>query len=615
MHKRHYLLLCCGLLLIAAQAMFAQNFSVPLRLSDGSGTWSDTLTIGVNAAATTGRDAALGEEELPPVPPLGVGDARVTGALLGQGQKKDFHPTGSDADTFIVALKSSDDPLATRITLSWDSNISTKGGGGWTMEDVVLNGGIFSINMNGQTSYQIPATYAPVPQNPVSVRIIVADAGAFRSFNSADIVAAVDIKGKAKIQSKKPVASECAFTFAVPAGATQALVSLGQVSTYSISQTSGWSSPSGIGTKVVTYTWGGPGDPPATLTIEIGGNKGKASKAKATFNTTPKATKIAGTLTNARLLLLFPNLQNLVYELYGGKAKSPNLFGALGAVAGVENYRKSVYHPKYGDIFKTLNKKGILHTGGPKCLDAFANGKPIGGTEVKPGKPLKGLPPDKHSNVLLAEQVALKVNLASSDNGFTTAGLGDLVYVNPAVPALDEKSVRAIAAKADSVLSCLDSSVTPAEMYAAVSGINNGFRATLDTVSWSTGNVVWTSVVPISAVPILKRVVGASPIIRNNGQEVSNDIPYAFELNQNYPNPFNPTTTIEFTLAEDAFVSVKIYNLLGQEVATLADREEMFEGSNSVEFDATGLPSGIYYYRLTVNDGQFTAVNKMMLMK
>jgi hypothetical protein len=614
MHKRHYLLLCCGLLLIAAQALFAQNFSVPIRISDGSGTWADTLTIGANTAATTGKDAGLGEEELPPVPPSGVGDARIVSSFIGQGQKQDWHPV-TVPDTFYIAFKSSDAAGATQVTFSWDSNISTKGAGGWRMEDV-FTGTIVNVNMNGQTSYTIPAPYATPPQNQATVRIIVADAGAYRSFNAADFATAVDIKGKAKPQSKKPVASECSFSFAVPANAASVLVKLGQVATYGVSQTAGWSAPTGIGTKAVTYTWtGAPGAAPATLDINIGGNKGKANKAKGEFNVgAAKPVKVTGTLTNARLLLLFPNLQNMVYELYGQKT-GPSFFGSLGVVAGVENYRKSVYHPKYSGVFATLNKKGVQHTGAAKCLDAFANGKPIGGTEVKPGKPLKGLPPDKHNNMLLAEQIALKLNVAGGDHGFITAGFGDLVYVDALTPQFDGKSVRQLMAKADSVLSCLDSSVTPGQMYAAVSGINNGFRAALDTIAWASGNVQWTSSVPISSVPILKRVTNAAPVMRGTGSDASYDMPSAFELSQNYPNPFNPTTTIEFSLVEDAFVTVKVYNVLGQEVATLADREEMLEGSNSVEFDATGLPSGIYYYRLTVNDGQFTAVNKMMLMK
>ncbi|MBI1805699.1 MAG: T9SS type A sorting domain-containing protein, partial [Ignavibacteria bacterium] len=78
------------------------------------------------------------------------------------------------------------------------------------------------------------------------------------------------------------------------------------------------------------------------------------------------------------------------------------------------------------------------------------------------------------------------------------------------------------------------------------------------------------------------------------------------------PNPFNPTTIIKYTLAEDAKVSIKVYDLLGREVATLVD-EVKSAGYKSVEFDASKLPSGIYFYHMQA--GVYTSVKKMVLMK
>ena len=78
-------------------------------------------------------------------------------------------------------------------------------------------------------------------------------------------------------------------------------------------------------------------------------------------------------------------------------------------------------------------------------------------------------------------------------------------------------------------------------------------------------------------------------------------MPTEFALSQNYPNPFNPTTTIEFSIPEDAFVTLKVYNMLGQEVATLIDRDELDSGENYVDFDANYLSTGVYYYRIVVN--------------
>ncbi|HTX19881.1 MAG TPA: T9SS type A sorting domain-containing protein [Bacteroidota bacterium] len=88
--------------------------------------------------------------------------------------------------------------------------------------------------------------------------------------------------------------------------------------------------------------------------------------------------------------------------------------------------------------------------------------------------------------------------------------------------------------------------------------------------------------------------------------------PTDFVLNQNYPNPFNPSTTISFDLPVGSKVSLKIFNLLGQEVATLVSGEKE-GGSYSVRWNASGMASGEYFYRLEA--GGFTQVKKLMLLK
>jgi hypothetical protein len=85
-----------------------------------------------------------------------------------------------------------------------------------------------------------------------------------------------------------------------------------------------------------------------------------------------------------------------------------------------------------------------------------------------------------------------------------------------------------------------------------------------------------------------------------------------YALHQNYPNPFNATTTISFDLVEENFVSLKVYNVLGQSVATIADGR-MGRGRHVVAFDAAGVTSGVYIYRLEV--GHFVDQKKMLLMK
>ncbi len=86
----------------------------------------------------------------------------------------------------------------------------------------------------------------------------------------------------------------------------------------------------------------------------------------------------------------------------------------------------------------------------------------------------------------------------------------------------------------------------------------------------------------------------------------------SFVLNQNYPNPFNPTTQIDYSISRNSFVTLKVYNVLGQEVATLFSGVET-PGNHSVTFDASRFASGVYFYRLKA--GNFTSVKKMILMK
>jgi len=89
-------------------------------------------------------------------------------------------------------------------------------------------------------------------------------------------------------------------------------------------------------------------------------------------------------------------------------------------------------------------------------------------------------------------------------------------------------------------------------------------------------------------------------------------LPNEFALDQNYPNPFNPSTTIEFSLPTASHAKLEIFNILGQNVATLVD-ETMSAGNHKIEFDASDRPSGIYFYRLMNENGSTT--KKMVLVK
>jgi hypothetical protein len=109
----------------------------------------------------------------------------------------------------------------------------------------------------------------------------------------------------------------------------------------------------------------------------------------------------------------------------------------------------------------------------------------------------------------------------------------------------------------------------------------------------------------------LKTIDGGGVVSVDDQQNTSNT-PQTIYLSKNYPNPFNPSTTIKFTISDLQFTTLKVYDLLGREIATLVN-EEKPAGSYEVGFNGTGLPSGIYFYQLRA--GNFSETKKMVLLK
>jgi hypothetical protein len=106
-------------------------------------------------------------------------------------------------------------------------------------------------------------------------------------------------------------------------------------------------------------------------------------------------------------------------------------------------------------------------------------------------------------------------------------------------------------------------------------------------------------------------------IFSSTGVEDESSAPENIELFQNYPNPFNPTTSIQYTVSSNQFVSLKVYDVLGNEVTTLLNKE-LSAGNYKLDFDASELASGIYFYKLMVGSpgGQaFIKTNKMVLLR
>lgn len=162
-----------------------------------------------------------------------------------------------------------------------------------------------------------------------------------------------------------------------------------------------------------------------------------------------------------------------------------------------------------------------------------------------------------------------------------------------------------------------DSSLT----YTMVSGPAGASVSASGLFSWAPtdedANSSFTVVVEVSDGDLA--VIDTSDITTGNILDVKDDdvIPTEFNLEQNYPNPFNPATTIKFGLPEQADVSLKIFNILGQEIKTLINRN-LSAGYHTVNFDASNLISGMYIYRIqatSVDGSNFVDVKKMLLIK
>jgi hypothetical protein len=138
---------------------------------------------------------------------------------------------------------------------------------------------------------------------------------------------------------------------------------------------------------------------------------------------------------------------------------------------------------------------------------------------------------------------------------------------------------------------------------------NDGFLATPSIHALMvTGGFIYAGMTGSGALGAYRRAVPGTTSV-----ELTNKtIPDGFALEQNYPNPFNPKTAISFQLPAVSQTSLIVYDLLGREVATLVNKE-LEPGSYRVTFDASGLASGMYLYRITA--GPFTDARKLLVVK
>jgi hypothetical protein len=271
---------------------------------------------------------------------------------------------------------------------------------------------------------------------------------------------------------------------------------------------------------------------------------------------------------------------------------------------------------KYGWIRYTKSyflKRALPQSGMARPFDAILERQFVGEK-----RNLSGM---RYNNRLSGELIALKLNIAASDVGLIPEGLGEIVFhdttqQNP----LNNHKLRLIATQVDSMLTMwpLFKNVNYNLVATTLERINRAFHGAFDTTSSVPLRMKATKA--LFSVPFLRPSVEPPPPMPEfhaiSDEEI---IPESFTLLQNYPNPFNPFTTIEFSITEASIVTLTVYNILGQEVATLLNRASLDEEQYTVDFDASTLSSGVYFYRmisepLSRSDAH-QVVKKMVVLK
>jgi hypothetical protein len=218
-------------------------------------------------------------------------------------------------------------------------------------------------------------------------------------------------------------------------------------------------------------------------------------------------------------------------------------------------------------------------------------------------------------------EVSVQSNLVFTIGNATNSNL--LIGDSPGFPGrvfdgkIDEVRIWNVARNQLQIQSTMNTVLTQ-EYYSTVDSglvgywrLDEGTGQTAEDLSfYSNTATLGTSVNPDASDPTW---VQANILVINVEDEINNKlIPERFSISQNYPNPFNPTTRINYSVPYNSLVQIKLYDILGNEVSTLVN-EEKPAGNYSINYDATGLSSGVYFYRL--NADNFLEIKKMILIK
>ncbi len=280
-----------------------------------------------------------------------------------------------------------------------------------------------------------------------------------------------------------------------------------------------------------------------------------------------------------------PNLHQTSSLLYLNNSQG-NLIDSLlliktGTSNKTETWNGSLVVPDYEDIFKISMSAGDVSYSKnfmSKDVMRFTTGGPVTVDSIKYDNSASGsvsIRPFLHNNGKTMTIKNVSVNITSKDPWVKAINPGEIIL----------------------------NDILPASTIGASTWCNVGFTDSefpghfnLNFKIMSEGWAYWTDSTNIIITGIRE---GAAQ-------------PLTYRLEQNYPNPFNPATEISYQLSAFSQVTLKVYDVLGREVATLVNEQKQ-AGKYEVEFNAASLPSGVYYYRITA--GNFTDVKKMLLLK
>ena len=226
-------------------------------------------------------------------------------------------------------------------------------------------------------------------------------------------------------------------------------------------------------------------------------------------------------------------------------------------------------------------------------------------------RPLKGTATFEQWESVLIKTPAVYVNMMNADNsaGTGTSNFGEFFVSTTKGATTTSFGIRVNDDGTNS--SYCDTTVAYQKSWASAHPISPA-KSKLIPVGASIGSITAIMTYSNGEYKLEPRKNDDFGTITGITYRVGDVVPHSYELSQNYPNPFNPTTTIRYSLPTSSTVTLKVFNILGQEVMRLVDGQQK-AGAYAVVFDASRLSSGVYFYQLQTD--AFSNVKKMMLLK